>query len=380
VIRLRSVGEGAERWRGVNLRRIHQLLPDLVYGDAISNYAIDIKGYLRRHGYESDIFASRCYDEQVVHEARIFKPDLIGRDDAILYHHSIGSEITSFVVEHTGPKCLIYHNITPARFFEPYRPDFACKLAEGRSDLKEMATRFSVSAGDSAYNASELKEWGFADPLVLPVAVSPDKWSGSPDSGLMDRLRDGKTNILFVGRIVPSKCVHDLVAAFSEYLSMDLDARLMIVGENLPDDPYYAHLIHTIQRHGIAEQVALAGKVSDAELEAYYRSADLFWSMSEHEGFCVPLIEAMWFDVPVLAYKSSAIPETLGKSGIMFTKKDDLVPVAALAKLLVRDDKLRGVVLQAQRRRRTDFLPDVVWPRLDDLIRRMEEEFASRRL
>jgi len=88
----------------------------LVYGDAISNYAIEMKGYLRGHGYASDIFASRCYDARVTHEARIFKPDLIEENDAILYHHSIGSEITPFVIEHTGPKCLIYHNITPASF------------------------------------------------------------------------------------------------------------------------------------------------------------------------------------------------------------------------------------------------------------------------
>jgi len=358
------------------LRRIHQLLPDLVYGDAISDYAIGIKGYLKGHGFESEIFASRCYDEQVVREAQIYKPDLIRKDDAILYHHSIGSEITPFVVEHTGPKCLIYHNITPARFFEPYRPDFAGKLAEGRLDLKEMAPRFAVSAGDSAYNVSELRAWGFADPFILPIPVSPDKWSGSPDLGLMNQLGDGKTNILFVGRIVPSKCLHDLVAAFSEYLSMDLGARLIMAGDNLPDDPYYTHLIHTIHQCGITEQVVLPGKVSDTELEAYYRSAALFWSMSEHEGFCVPLIEAMWFDVPVLAYKSSAIPETLGKSGIMFRKKDDLVTVAALAKLLVRDEKLRGVVLRAQRKRRTDFLPERIWPRMDDLIKRMEEQFG----
>ncbi len=375
-----SVRAGPGSWRDINLRKIHQLLPDLVYGDAISNYAIEMKGYLRGHGYASDIFASRCYDARVTHEARIFKPDLIEENDAILYHHSIGSEITPFVIEHTGPKCLIYHNITPARFFEPYRPDFAKKLAEGRSNLGEMATRFAVCAGDSAYNASELKEWGFVNPFVLPIPVSPNKWSGSPDSGLMNRLGDGKTNILFVGRIVPSKCLHDLVAAFSEYLSMDLDARLIIVGEYLPDDPYYSHLVHTIQRHGLTDQVTLAGKVSDGELEACYRSADLFWSMSEHEGFCVPVIEAMWFDVPVLAYRSSAIPETLGESGIMFTEKGDLSSVAALARLLVRDEELRQVVLRAQRNRRSDFLPAAVWPRLDDLIQRMEEEFASRGL
>lgn len=359
------------------MRRIHQLLPDLVSGDAISNYAIGIKKYLRHRGYASDIFAYRCYDAQVGHEAIGFKPDLIDPDDAILYHHSIGSEITPFVLEHPGPKCLIYHNITPAEYFEPYRPGFARKLAEGRENLKDLAARFPLSAGDSAYNAAELALWGFADPVVLPIPVPPDHWSGSPDPDVMARFADGKTHILFVGRIVPSKCVHHLVKAFSEYLTMDGEARLMIVGEYLPDDSYYSRVMETIQQCGVTDEVVLAGKVSDAALAAYYSSAHLFWSMSEHEGFCVPLVEAMWFDIPVLAFKSSAVPETLGKSGIMFTKKDDRVAVAALAKLLVKDGGLRDKVLSAQRKRREDFLPHRVWPRLDDLIHRMETTFAT---
>lgn len=357
------------------LRSIHQLLPDLVYGDAISNYAIAMKKYLRELGYKSEILASRCFDERVVNEGKLFRKDLLKKEDGILYHYSIGSELTDVVAQHPGPKCLIYHNITPAKFFEPYRPKFANVLRQGRSKLREIASCFTLAAGDSAYNASELSAMGFEDPLVLPIPVFIDKWASLPDSYTMRCLQDGRANLIFVGRIVPSKCQHDLVRAFAEYLSMDPDARLIIVGENLPDDPYYGYLIRTIQRYGLSQRVVLTGKVSDAELHAYYKTANLFWTMSEHEGFCVPLIEAMYFDVPVLAYKSSAIPETLGKAGIMFTGKKDLGSVAALAKILVRDEQLREVVLRAQRKRRTDFVPDVIWPHLDDLIKRMEEQF-----
>lgn len=361
---------------GEILRSIHQLLPDLVYGDAISNYAIAIKRYLRELGYKSEILASRCFDERVANEGKLFRENLLKKEDGILYHYSIGSELTAVAAQHPGPKCLIYHNITPAKFFEPYRPKFANVLRQGRSKLREISSCFPLAAGDSAYNASELSAMGFEDPLVLPIPVSIDKWATSPDSYTMRCLQDGRANLIFVGRIVPSKCQHDLVRAFAEYLSMDPDARLIIVGENLPDDPYYGYLIRTIQRYGLSQRVVLTGKVNDAELHAYYQNAHLFWTMSEHEGFCVPLIEAMHFDVPVLAYKSSAIPETLEKAGILFTNKKNLVSIAALAKLLVRDENLRKCILRAQRKRRTDFLPEKVWPRLGGLIKRMEEQFG----
>ena len=196
------------------------------------------------------------------------------------------------------------------------------------------------------------------------------------DSKLMSRLHDGITNILFVGRIAPNKCQDHLIEAFHHYLTMDSDARLIIVGFGQPADPYYQHLKKNISKFGLMRKVFLAGQVTESELQAYYRTAHLFWSMSEHEGFCIPLIESMWFDIPVLSFKSSAVPETLGDAGILFNSKDDLVQVAALAKLMVRDSKIRDSVLNAQKRRRNAFLPEAVWPQLDRLIQKMEEQAA----
>jgi len=355
------------------LKEIHQLIPNLAYGDAISNHALGIRDYFRSIGYESDIFV-RYLDERVANEARDFKDKVINKKAGLLYHHSTGSELTAYAIEHPGPKCLIYHNITPAEFFKPYRPDFAGILEQGRSDLKQLSHHFPLSVGDSTYNASELNAWCFANPGVLPIAVDPCKWNHTPDPGLMANLQDGKANVLFVGRIAPNKCQDHLVKAFFHYLTMDPHARLIIVGERTQGDPYYAYLVDTIEEYGIAQHVVLTGQVNDRELHAYYRTAHLFWSMSEHEGFCIPLIEAMWFDVPVLAYKSSAVPETLGEAGIMFTSNEDLVSVAALAKLLVRDEDLRTKVLRAQRRRRSAFLPESVWTKLNELIAKMEAE------
>ncbi len=357
---------------GGKLKEIHQLLPNLCYGDAISNHALVIRNYLRRCGYQSEIFV-RYVDQRVADEATVFQPNCISTQAGLIYHHSIGSELTKYAIAHPGSKCLIYHNITPAKFFRPYRPDFAEILEKGREELKQLAQHFSVSVGDSAYNAAELLAFGFHQPGVLPIVVDPRKWDMPADASLMEQLQDQKSNLLFVGRIVPNKCQEHLLQAFSEYLTMDREARLILVGQGDINDPYYCYLINTIQKLNLTGHVLVSGQVNDAQLLAFYRTAHLFWSMSEHEGFCVPLVEAMWFDIPVFAYKSSAVPETLGEGGLMFTTKNELVQLAAVAKLLVKDESLRSKVIKAQRRRVEKFTPTAVNEKLSSLILKMEQ-------
>ncbi|HEY4284120.1 MAG TPA: glycosyltransferase [Chthoniobacterales bacterium] len=298
-------------------RRIHHILPNLAFGDAISSLAILHRDYLRKEGFESHILV-RHIDPRVAQEARVFEPELLEPTDAIIYHHSIGTDLTPYVVAHPGPKLLIYHNITPAEFFEPFRPDFADILRAGRTELAHLAQFFPYSAADSAYNAKELHASGFNDPQVLPIVVDPARWNFFPDTKLMDMLQDGSTNLLFVGRIAPNKKQHELVEAFSLYRSLDPTARLILVGPAEIHDPYAAHVEATIRRLGLEPYVLITGSVAEAELAAYYRTCDLYWSMSEHEGFGVPLIESMWFDIPVLAKANSAIPETLGEAALMF--------------------------------------------------------------
>lgn len=354
------------------LKEIHQLLPNLAYGDAISNHALGIRDYLRSCGYKSDIFV-RYVDEQVAQEAIVFQPKRISERAGLIYHHSIGSELTDYAIAHPGSKCLLYHNITPAEFLVPYRPEFAKILEKGRSELKQLAPHFPLSLGVSAYNAAELAASGFDGPGVLPIAVDPKKWDMPADAALMQQLQDGKTNLLFVGRLAPNKRQEHLLEAFAHYLTMDRQARLILVGYRQINDPYYCHLLNSIEKLGLTRQVMLTGQVNNAQLLAFYRTAHLLWSMSEHEGFCVPLVEAMWFDIPILAYKSSAVPETLGEAGLMFTSKDDLAMVAALAKILVQDEILRSKVIKAQRRRRENFTQGVVNTSLRELISKMEE-------
>lgn len=349
---------------------INQFLPNLSYGDAISNHAIWIKKHLQKLGYQSSIFA-RYIEPRVEKEVEEFSPAALHASTAIIYHHSIGTEITPQVLGYAGRKCLVYHNITPAKYFLPYRPDFAAILEEGREALPTMASSFSISVGDSLYNASELSECGFHRPGVLPICIRPDKWSAPPDTALMRQLQDGRTNLLFVGRVAPSKKQDDLLEAFRYYLSVDPTARLILVGHSEHDDAYDKFLRRAIHCLALKDSVIMPGSITDAKLNAYYRTAHLFWSMSEHEGFCVPLIEAMWFDVPVLAFKSSAVPETLGDAAVMFDQKEDLGEIAALARVLTVDRSTRERIFKAQRKRRLAYLPDKAVPLLEQLVKQL---------
>ena len=348
---------------------VHQLLAGLDYGDAISNQALFVKEVLIELGYESQIFVQHIGDA-VRDLGKPFEPGDLRPGDALVYHHAIGGPLTPHAIAHTGPKALVYHNITPAHFFEPWEPVFAKLLESGRSDLHNLAPAFPVSVGDSTYNADELRAAGFKDPSVMPIFVDPMRWGQPADPEWMKMLQDGRTNLLFVGRVAPNKRQEHLLYAFKEYLAFDPQARLLLVGVWPEGNPYARFLHDEAERLGISKQVFMTFKVTDAQLLACYRTAHLFWSMSEHEGFCVPLIEAMWFDVPVLAYRSSAIPETMGPGGIMFTEKR-FPELAALAHLMVEDKALRRKVIAAQRARRQDFLPEAILPILLELLSRM---------
>lgn len=347
---------------------IYQLMPGFAYGDAISNQAIVIRELLRKKGYESEIITEHL-DPVMINEARYFEGGKgIPADAGIIYHHSIGAGLTDFVIQHAGPKSLIYHNVTPPDLVRELDPKLAEILEQGISDLRLLAPHFSVSVGDSRFNCSDLEENGFRSPSVLPICVPPEKWNIKADPNMMASLQDGKDNILFVGRIVSNKCQHDLIEAFAAYRATYGNCRLILVGGFIEEESYYQSLAEQVRLTGMEDDVLFAGKVTDSVLHACYRCSHLFWSMSEHEGFGVPLIESMWFDIPVLAYKSSAVPETLGEGGLLFTDKQDVNELVATARLLIYDSNLRNTVIAAQCIQRSMFLPETIEQRLDLLL------------
>ena len=343
-------------------------LPNLGYGDAIGNHALWVRDQLLSLGYYSEIFARYIATEMLSQTFHLSSPESLPRDAALIYHHSIGTEVTSAVCLHPGPVALIYHNITPAGFFASYQPQIAESCLRGRAELTQLAPNFRVSVGDSRFNAIELAAAGFESPGVLPICVDPAHWQHAPDEATMAALQDGRTNILFIGRIVPNKRQEDLIFTFSIWLEEDPTARLFLVGTAEVSSLYLECLQELARQLGVDRSVHFVGQVSDAQLHAYYRCASMFWCFSEHEGFCVPLVEAMWFDVPILAYASTAVSETLAGAGCLFEQKGDLRAVAALGQRLLTDLTFRDEVLARQRERRNAFLPEGVRPRLVEFV------------
>lgn len=354
------------------LKGVHQLAPNLAYGDAISNEMLEIRDTLRSAGVASDIIV-KVAEPAVATEAIPHGTRPLADDEGLIYHHSIGSEVTQTAIAHAGPKALVYHNITPAEYFLPYREDFAKLLRQGREQMWALAPEFAVSAGVSRYNAEELSCFGFESPQVTGLRIEPSSWNQPPTPVLLEKLWDGRPNILFVGRFAPNKRQDRLVQAFALLRSV-CDARLVMAGWCPPDDPYSDSVRKLVRDLGIESDVFIPGHGPRADLHAMYRAADLFWSFSEHEGFCVPLIEAMWFEIPVLALAAAAVPETLGDAGMLFGDADDDGEIAIMASQLLADSALRAQIVSRQRLRRERFRRRSTLPALERLMRCMAVE------
>jgi glycosyltransferase involved in cell wall biosynthesis len=346
--------------RSVPARRVHQLLAALSYGDAISNEALAIQGHLRAAGYESEIFAEKVHP-RMAHLARpLWEYRREGSLGTVcLFHFSIGSAAGRLAFHSPDPLVAIYHNITPAPFFLGFHPHLAGLCHHGRRELAAFAPRTDLALGDSEYNRRELEATGFQRTGVLPIVLDLGLYD-RPASPVVRRLYDdGRTNILFVGRIIPNKRIEDLVRVFAAYQRwVDPRSRLLLVGDHRGFERYFDRLRELVSELRL-DEVVFTGQVDDDELYAYYRDADVFLCLSEHEGFCVPLQEAMHFGVPVVAYDAGAVRETLHGGGILLREKRP-EEIAELLGRLRADETLRRAVLGTQERamarvRSTDF-------------------------
>jgi glycosyltransferase involved in cell wall biosynthesis len=341
-------------------RQVHQLLAALSYGDAIGNEALAIQGHLRAMGFESEIYAERVHPRVARLARPLWRyPEVSSKDSICLFHFSIGSAAGRLI--HPAPDRLvsIYHNITPAHFFMGFHRHLAGLCYHGRRELRAFAPRTELALGDSEFNRRELAEAGYARTGVLPIVLDLAKYD-QPASPVVDRMfRDGRRNLLFVGRIIPNKRIDDLIRVFAVYQRhVEPKSRLLLVGEHKGFERYFDRLRELVAELRV-DEVVFTGHVDDEELVAYYRLADLFLCLSEHEGFCVPLVEAMRFGVPVVAYDAGAVAETLRGGGVLLRDKAPEL-VAELIHHVVSDAGLRAAVLASQQRaldaiRGTDF-------------------------
>ena len=341
-------------------RRVHQRLAALSYGDAISNEALAIQRHLRAAGFESDIFAEGVHPRM----SRLARPlwqyaQVSSPETVCLFHFSIGSAAARLAYHAPDRLVSIYHNITPAHWFLGFHPHLAGLCHHGRRELAAFAPRTELALGDSEFNRRELEAAGYAKTGVLPIVLDLDLYRRPPSPVVRHLFTDDRTNVLFVGRIIPNKKIDDLVRVFTVYQrSFQPRSRLLLVGDYRGHERYYDRLRQMVRALGVQE-VVFTGHVDDDELLAYYAAADVFLCLSEHEGFCVPLLEAMAMDVPVIAYDAGAVAETLQGGGILLRGKP-AGETAALVDRLAADPALRASVLGGQRRalqrvRETDF-------------------------
>jgi glycosyltransferase involved in cell wall biosynthesis len=349
--------------------KIHQWVPAAHRGDAIGDSARTVRGLLRGLGHESDIFALTI-DDDLRGDVLPFAAAEATRGDITIFHFALPSPMTEAFASLAGVKVLQYHNITPAAFFAPYDPGLFRLAALGRRELATLAGRVDLALGDSEFNRRELEALGFPRTGVMPIAVNTTRITHAPARPALERiLSDGLINILFVGRIVPNKKIEDhirLAELYKRYI--DSYYRFIFVGryDGLPR--YYAQVRALIAEYDmLPDRFWFTGAVPDEDLAAYYRWADAYVSLSEHEGFCVPLVEAMAADVPIVAYAAGAVPETLGGAGLLFAPKD-LEVAAELLGSVVYDRAVRARVIDGQRRRLEDFAPARIEQRLRQVL------------
>lgn len=341
--------------------RIIQILTTLSFGDAVSNDCLAIKELLKNNGFQTAIYAENL-DERIKDPdaKRYNKLPKLKADDVVLYHLSTGTELNNRIRDLECRKFVIYHNITPPEFFVPYSGKLAKLCSDGRDQTIALKDTFEGGFCDSQFNLDQLRSYGFTCPLeVRPILIPFDDYKKTPDNETVEAMSDGVKNILFVGRIAPNKCQEDLISMLYAYRKMyDDPIRLILVGNGEGMDKYTNKLKYYAEALDIKD-VVYPGHITFAQILAYYKSADAFVCMSEHEGFCVPLTEAMSFDVPILAYNSCAVPETLGGSGIVVDSKDPALVARYLHEILTNNE-LRETMVSEQRKRLSDFTYDKV--------------------
>jgi L-malate glycosyltransferase len=358
---------------------INQWVPAAHRGDAIGDSARRVRDMLRSAGHASDLYALTI-DDDLRGDVRPFAEPDARRGEITIFHFALPSPMTAAFATLDGARVLQYHNITPAPFFAPYDPGLFRLAALGRQELKTLAGRVDLALGDSEFNRQELEVLGFAPTGVMPIAVDTERITRAPRRPALEKiLGDGLINILFVGRIVPNKRIEDHIRLAEMYKRyVDSYYRFIFVGRYDALPRYYAQIRALIsQFQMLPERFWFTGPVPDEDLAAFYRWADAYVSLSEHEGFCVQLLEAMAADVPVLAYAAGAVPETLGGAGVLFAPKD-LEFAAEMLGALVYDRALRSSVLEGQRRRIADFAPHRLERRLMEVVATVAGEAGGR--
>ncbi|MDQ3108029.1 MAG: glycosyltransferase family 4 protein [Actinomycetota bacterium] len=343
-------------------RTLHQFVPNFAAGDAIGVHVRLTQDALRAAGWESEIF----YDEAQAAVKKLgrhfstWDRAVDGRNGEawILFQLSTGSRMTPFLLEQDVPFGVYFHNITPPLYFERWEPGASENLRTALAEMRRLAPSARFAIANSTFSQRELIASGFDPTAVSPVLLDPRELAGTPNPRLLQRFEketaDGGTRWLFIGRVAPNKCQHDVIAAFATYREVfDPKARLTLVGGRT-SNVYYRSLELLADELGVGLAVEFTDTISHDEKLACYRAADVFVCLSEHEGFKVPVVESMHFGIPVVAFSATAVPETVGDAGVLLPSKEPMLVAAAVDRVMT-DDALRADLVAAGHRRAEDF-------------------------
>lgn len=355
--------------------RVHQMTATLAYGDAITNHILEIDRRLKAWGLDSHVYAENVEPRisGVGRPDKEYEPFLDQKEDLLIYHYSVYTSNLDLYKRSQNHKIVIYHNITPPEFFRGYDSGLETVCRLGRLALSRLGD-CDLALADSDFNRRELVTAGIPDERtdVLPIFFGLDRFKDTgQNSSLLRQLRkNGTVNLLYVGRLAPNKACEDLIKILYVYRKyVNSQAHLWLVGYRFLTT-YSQFLESLIARLELEDAVTFTDRVSLADLRTYYEACDVFVYASRHEGFGVPLLESMYFDLPVLAYNSTAVPETLGPTGMLFNRLA-YAEIAEALDLLVTNAELRRQIVQRQRQRLADFAPERVEAKLRRILERV---------
>jgi glycosyltransferase involved in cell wall biosynthesis len=329
---------------------IHQFATSLTYGDAISDEMLQIQKALRGKGYTSEIFTRFC-EPRMARYAKDYKgyKRFSSSSNVVIFHFSIGSPVSKLFFRIPDRRIMIYHNITPYDFFLDTHRILSRECYKGRLEIKLFVDKVDLALGDSEFNRKELESLGYPRTGVLPLLLEFSKFDGKVDPVVHRIFDNGKFTVLFVGRVIPNKKFEDVIKTFYFYKKyFNPESQLLLAGDFRGMERYLAALEKLVDELELSD-VHFTGHVDFAELLACYKLADVYLSMSEHEGFGVPLIESYYLGLPVVAYAAGAVEETMNGGGILLRKKD-FAKTAGILDLLQKDEGFRNKIVLSQRK------------------------------
>ncbi len=339
-------------------KNIHQLVHTLSYGDAISGEVISLQRVLREAGVNSEIFAINVHPKYkgLAHKYETFPRDF---DGTLILHYSLGSPLNDlYKCSAKARRALIYHNLTPSSWFAGVNPRVAADIEHGIKELPSLCKMSDLLLADSKFNASELEKMGFKS-HVLELPLDPARWTGGANPGIANLVqREPGIHLLHVGRMAPNKSIEDIIKIFYfVHRFVNPQSRLWLVGIDIDTELYSFALKRLVHELDLQNAVNFSGGLADSEVRALYENATAYLCMSEHEGFCLPVIEAMHFGLPVIAYDSSALSDTVGAGGILIKDKRH-AEIAELVGMVATDQNFRKQMIDAGKKRVAELSVD----------------------